>query len=190
VVWTFVGILSFILVIAILYTVFAYIQIQVLVTAVQNSIRGTEGRKRSVKDITSSPLTRESSDIVKDPHNKDVTFANKIAHRVNDVVNDMFHKDNFEKQYPWEINVNELKFNKKIGAGSFGEVYFGSWLGTDVAIKMLLNDLPAEQEENFRAEIELVRYEGQRIFCKWSCNAYSFLCNFKLGYMSCVLVSR
>lgn len=35
----------------------------------------------------------------------------------------------------WKINYADLKFNKKIGKGNFGEVYDGEYLGTRVAIK-------------------------------------------------------
>ena len=50
-------------------------------------------------------------------------------------------------------------FKKKVGAGNFGEVYFGTWLGTEVAIKMVLSDVPddSEQMKSFRDEISLMR---------------------------------
>ncbi|EGR32266.1 protein kinase family protein, putative [Ichthyophthirius multifiliis] len=35
------------------------------------------------------------------------------------------------------ISFKELEFGKKIGEGSYGEVYQGNWLGQDVAIKII-----------------------------------------------------
>jgi len=37
----------------------------------------------------------------------------------------------------WKVNFEDLDFGERIGKGNFGEVYKGSYLGTDVAIKKL-----------------------------------------------------
>jgi len=37
----------------------------------------------------------------------------------------------------WKVNFQDLEFGERIGKGNFGEVYRGTWLGTDVAIKKL-----------------------------------------------------
>jgi len=37
----------------------------------------------------------------------------------------------------WKIPFQELEFGERIGKGNFGEVYKGTYLGTDVAIKRL-----------------------------------------------------
>eukprot|EP00005_Dracoamoeba_jomungandri_P000846 CAMPEP_0174250414 /NCGR_PEP_ID=MMETSP0439-20130205/593_1 /TAXON_ID=0 /ORGANISM="Stereomyxa ramosa, Strain Chinc5" /LENGTH=309 /DNA_ID=CAMNT_0015330477 /DNA_START=27 /DNA_END=956 /DNA_ORIENTATION=+ len=37
----------------------------------------------------------------------------------------------------WKIDFNDLGFEERIGQGNFGEVWHGSYLGTDVAIKKL-----------------------------------------------------
>jgi len=37
----------------------------------------------------------------------------------------------------WKVNYKDLVFGPMIGKGNFGEVYKGTWLGTDVAIKKL-----------------------------------------------------
>lgn len=38
----------------------------------------------------------------------------------------------------WEIDASEVLMGPRIGVGSFGEVYRGSWRHTDVAVKRLL----------------------------------------------------
>ena len=43
-----------------------------------------------------------------------------------------------EAEDEWEIAPEELLLGPRIGVGSFGEVYRGSWRHTDVAVKRLL----------------------------------------------------
>lgn len=45
----------------------------------------------------------------------------------------------------WQINESELELDARIGMGSFGEVYKGSWRGTDVAVKRILEQDFTEQ---------------------------------------------
>jgi serine/threonine protein kinase len=37
----------------------------------------------------------------------------------------------------WKVNFDDLDLGERIGKGNFGEVYKGTYLGTDVAIKKL-----------------------------------------------------
>lgn len=37
----------------------------------------------------------------------------------------------------WEIDNRDLVFGKMLGSGTFGDVYKGKWLGSEVAIKVL-----------------------------------------------------
>lgn len=49
--------------------------------------------------------------------------------------------------------------------GSFGEVFRGMWNGTEVAIKVFLEqDLTAENMEDFCNEISILRYLLNNIF--------------------------
>ena len=63
------------------------------------------------------------------------------------------------KLFSWEVDSSEIKLNKKIGAGTYGEVYYGDWGGLEVAVKVLLKkgDIPENELENFSQEIKLVR---------------------------------
>ena len=58
----------------------------------------------------------------------------------------------------FSISYNELNFEKKIGAGAFGEVWKGEWAGTSVAIKKILKaDISEDDLQEFSTEILLVR---------------------------------
>lgn len=59
------------------------------------------------------------------------------------------HKDN-----DWEIPFSELVFdeNNLLGAGNFGDVYYGEWRGIPVAIKKFKKD-----GKHFREEVALVK---------------------------------
>lgn len=43
-----------------------------------------------------------------------------------------------EERDEWELGPEELMLGPRIGIGSYGEVYRGSWRHTDVAVKRLL----------------------------------------------------
>ncbi|CAG7902957.1 unnamed protein product [Brassica rapa] len=57
----------------------------------------------------------------------------------------------------WNIDFSELTVGIRVGIGFFGEVFRGVWNGTDVAIKVLLEqDLTAENMEDFCNEISIL----------------------------------
>ncbi|KAK7264391.1 hypothetical protein RJT34_32000 [Clitoria ternatea] len=57
----------------------------------------------------------------------------------------------------WNINFTELTVGTRVGIGSFGEVFRGIWNGTDVAIKVFLEqDLTSENMEDFCNEISIL----------------------------------
>ncbi|XP_022750799.1 serine/threonine-protein kinase EDR1-like isoform X2 [Durio zibethinus] len=60
--------------------------------------------------------------------------------------------------YPeWNIDFSELTVGTRVGIGFFGEVFQGVWNGTDVAIKVFLEqDLTAENMEDFCNEISIL----------------------------------
>ncbi|KAH9742878.1 protein kinase domain-containing protein [Citrus sinensis] len=58
----------------------------------------------------------------------------------------------------WNIDFSELTVGTRVGIGFFGEVFRGIWNGTDVAIKVFLEqDLTAENMEDFCNEISILR---------------------------------
>ncbi|KAK7342440.1 hypothetical protein VNO80_25392 [Phaseolus coccineus] len=57
----------------------------------------------------------------------------------------------------WNIDFTELTVGTRVGIGFFGEVFRGIWNGTDVAIKVFLEqDLTAENMEDFCNEISIL----------------------------------
>ncbi|CAK9133225.1 unnamed protein product [Ilex paraguariensis] len=57
----------------------------------------------------------------------------------------------------WNIDYSELAVGTRVGIGFFGEVFRGIWNGTDVAIKVFLEqDLTAENMEDFCNEIAIL----------------------------------
>ncbi|GMH77445.1 hypothetical protein TrVE_jg14035 [Triparma verrucosa] len=67
-----------------------------------------------------------------------------------------FRKQADEKEYEWEIHWKEIHLEEKVGEGSFGEVFRGSWLGTTVAVKTMRNaSSNALKMDKFLGEIAL-----------------------------------
>ncbi|KAK9128471.1 hypothetical protein Syun_017268 [Stephania yunnanensis] len=57
----------------------------------------------------------------------------------------------------WHIDYSELTVGTRVGIGFFGEVFRGIWNGTDVAIKIFLEqDLTTENMEDFCNEISIL----------------------------------
>ncbi|KAF9619162.1 hypothetical protein IFM89_005176 [Coptis chinensis] len=57
----------------------------------------------------------------------------------------------------WNITFSELTVGTRVGIGFFGEVFRGIWNGTDVAIKIFLEqDLTTENMEDFCNEISIL----------------------------------
>ncbi|CAN4103230.1 unnamed protein product [Withania somnifera] len=57
----------------------------------------------------------------------------------------------------WNIDFSELTVGTRVGIGFFGEVFRGIWNGTDVAIKIFLEqDLTEENMEDFCNEISIL----------------------------------
>ncbi|XVF14576.1 hypothetical protein REPUB_Repub09cG0073000 [Reevesia pubescens] len=76
----------------------------------------------------------------------------------NKILESQMFNDNPLLPYPeWNIDFSELTVGTRVGIGFFGEVFRGVWNGTDVAIKVFLEqDLTAENMEDFCNEISIL----------------------------------
>ncbi|KAL3848751.1 hypothetical protein ACJIZ3_010633 [Penstemon smallii] len=69
----------------------------------------------------------------------------------------MFQKKPLLPFKEWNIDFSELTVGTRVGIGFFGEVFHGFWNGTEVAIKVFLEqDLTAENMEDFCNEISIL----------------------------------
>ncbi|KAL3632282.1 hypothetical protein CASFOL_025266 [Castilleja foliolosa] len=69
----------------------------------------------------------------------------------------MFQKKPLLPFDEWNIDYSELTVGTRVGIGFFGEVFRGIWNGTEVAIKLFLEqDLTAENMEDFCNEISIL----------------------------------
>ncbi|KAI4314699.1 hypothetical protein L6164_027583 [Bauhinia variegata] len=58
----------------------------------------------------------------------------------------------------WEIDTNQLKFENKVGSGSFGDLYRGTYCSQDVAIKVLKPERTStEMLREFAQEVYIMR---------------------------------
>ncbi|XVF58590.1 hypothetical protein PTKIN_Ptkin07bG0078400 [Pterospermum kingtungense] len=76
----------------------------------------------------------------------------------NKILESQMFNNNPLLPYPeWNIDFSELTVGTRVGIGFFGEVFRGVWNGTDVAIKVFLEqDLTAENMEDFCNEISIL----------------------------------
>uniref|UniRef100_A0A6N2M8J6 non-specific serine/threonine protein kinase n=1 Tax=Salix viminalis TaxID=40686 RepID=A0A6N2M8J6_SALVM len=69
----------------------------------------------------------------------------------------LFHNNPPLPFQEWHIDFSELTVGTRVGIGFFGEVFRGLWNGTEVAVKVFLEqDLTAENMEDFCNEISIL----------------------------------
>uniref|UniRef100_A0A7N0TIN5 non-specific serine/threonine protein kinase n=1 Tax=Kalanchoe fedtschenkoi TaxID=63787 RepID=A0A7N0TIN5_KALFE len=70
---------------------------------------------------------------------------------------DLFNNKSLLPYEEWNIDFTELSVKTRVGIGFFGEVFHGMWNGTEVAIKVFLEqDLNAENMKDFCNEISIL----------------------------------
>ena len=58
---------------------------------------------------------------------------------------------------PWHIDAKDVSLTKKLGAGACGEVWKGSYMGQDVAVKILNAKVTNQLTKDFDAELAMLR---------------------------------
>ncbi|CAO2813063.1 unnamed protein product [Amaranthus hypochondriacus] len=85
------------------------------------------------------------------PSDEMVSTWNKILEKR------MYHDKSLLPYEEWNIDYSELTEGTRVGIGFFGEVFRGIWNGTDVAIKVFLEqDLTSENMEDFCNEVAIL----------------------------------
>jgi alpha-tubulin suppressor-like RCC1 family protein/tRNA A-37 threonylcarbamoyl transferase component Bud32 len=82
----------------------------------------------------------------------------KLAKRLREVeqqAKELQMKQLNTDQMLYQISYNELQFEKKLGEGTFGKVYQGSWNGVEVAIKKL-KQFSESDIDDAKKEVELL----------------------------------
>ncbi|KAH7429681.1 hypothetical protein KP509_09G061300 [Ceratopteris richardii] len=88
-----------------------------------------------------SPASSPAEPVVKGD-NQDVEYLKIPSDSIND----------------WEIDYNQLKLNKQVASGSFGDLYKGTYCGQDVAIKVLRPErLNEDLQKEFAQEVYIMR---------------------------------
>ncbi|XP_074302311.1 serine/threonine-protein kinase CTR1-like isoform X2 [Silene latifolia] len=83
--------------------------------------------------------------------------SNEMVLAWNKILETRFHDKSLLPYEEWNIDFSELTVGVRVGIGFFGEVFRGTWKGTDVAIKVFLEqDLTSENMEDFCNEISIL----------------------------------
>ncbi|KAL5573680.1 hypothetical protein UlMin_023277 [Ulmus minor] len=140
--------------------------------------RGDDGSFAHPSDVGKSCLDLQSNDQISSqkaislpssPHEYRSQTSERIGssgYRLNEELvstwnrvleSSMFNNQPLLPYQGWNIDFSELTVGTRVGIGFFGEVFRGIWNGTDVAIKVFLEqDLTAENMEDFCNEISIL----------------------------------
>jgi serine/threonine protein kinase len=98
---------------------------------------------------TESKLSKEISTVMPTPMN--------ITHQF---------KSFQETVNTWEIEPSELQFMEEVSEGTNATVYKGNFRGQQVAIKVLKESLDGKHKEDFKKELEVMRYDIVSVIIK------------------------
>lgn len=92
------------------------------------------------------------------PGNSDGIVGDETVSTWNKILDSpMFQNKPLLPYQEWNIDFSEITVGTRVGIGFFGEVFRGIWNGTEVAIKVFLEqDLTAENMEDFCNEISIL----------------------------------
>nr|CAD1834379.1 unnamed protein product [Ananas comosus var. bracteatus] len=122
-------------------------------SATNNESRNQASSSQKAMSLPSSPHEYRGEDGASDFLQKEhmVSIWNEVLQRSSFLNKPLLP---FEE---WNIDFSELTVGTRVGIGFFGEVFRGIWNGTDVAIKVFLEqDLTPENMEDFCNEIYIL----------------------------------
>ncbi|KAF8409055.1 hypothetical protein HHK36_005127 [Tetracentron sinense] len=127
-------------------------------SATYNLLRKQISSKKAIS-LPSSPHEFRSQDSERSGPSDFVGNAEMVSTWKKVLESSMFLKVPLFPFQEWNIDFSELTVETRVGIGFSGEVFRGVWNGTDVAIKIFLEqDLTAENMEDFCNEISILRY--------------------------------
>ncbi|KAL9691984.1 hypothetical protein QQ045_012413 [Rhodiola kirilowii] len=135
-------------------------------SSIPNNQRGSTGETSSQMSAVGN---QKAISLPSSPHDLRVQTANRsgasyeelrteLVSRWNKVLESAtFNNQPLLPYHEWNIDFSELTVGTRVGIGFFGEVFRGMWNGTEVAIKVFLEqDLTAENMEDFCNEISIL----------------------------------
>uniref|UniRef100_A0A7C9AMD0 non-specific serine/threonine protein kinase n=1 Tax=Opuntia streptacantha TaxID=393608 RepID=A0A7C9AMD0_OPUST len=119
------------------------------------ALHGEENSQRAIS-LPSSPDAYRSRNL--ESRGSEHTPGEEMVSTWNKILETrMFHDKLLLPYEEWNIDFAELTVGTRVGIGFFGEVFRGIWNGTDVAIKVFLEqDLTPENMEDFCNEISIL----------------------------------
>eukprot|EP01088_Endostelium_zonatum_P006348 TRINITY_DN18468_c0_g1_i1.p1 TRINITY_DN18468_c0_g1~~TRINITY_DN18468_c0_g1_i1.p1 ORF type:complete len:1043 (-),score=184.05 TRINITY_DN18468_c0_g1_i1:31-3159(-) len=131
----------------------------------QTPIQATASSSLSLSFNNLSEAQVKNNDAIKEEKPVSKSKTSMDAHREKMIPSSLGHTSmpnltsstELHQSQPWEIDWDEIQLEEKIGQGGFGVVYKGSWRGTTVAVKKLLNDDMDEADyKEFVREVEIM----------------------------------
>lgn len=120
--------------------------------------RGPSGMSHKAVSLPTSPHEFRSQNSERSGHVESYVDNDEMVSMWNKVLESpMFMNKPLLPFKEWHIEYSEIAVGTRVGIGFFGEVFRGIWNGTDVAIKVFLEqDLNAENMEDFCNEISIL----------------------------------
>lgn len=122
-----------------------------------SDIQNNEKISQKAISLPSSPHDYRSQTSERGGHSGYVVNDELVSTWNKVLQSSMFNNKPLLPYQEWNIDFSELTVGTRVGIGFFGEVFRGFWNGTEVAIKVFLEqDLTAENMEDFCNEISIL----------------------------------
>ncbi|GAB4824881.1 hypothetical protein Ancab_007752 [Ancistrocladus abbreviatus] len=128
------------------------------ISGVRSSLYAFHGEQSSQRAMSLPSSPHEFRSSASDRRIAEYTATDEMVATWNKILESgMFNGRPLLPFQEWNIDFSELTVGTRVGIGFFGEVFRGIWNGTDVAIKVFLEqDLTSENMEDFCNEISIL----------------------------------